>query len=87
MIDDELRSKVNPPTFQKPGVAGPGEGIEGVPELKIHGAAIITLVPGLMPEKSPESCRTNELFHVFTAVAVASDIVSKVTTPPKSMFP
>ena len=56
-----------------------------MPELKIQGAAIVTDVPGLILEKLPESWRTNELFQTLTFVAVASDIVSKVTTPPKSM--
>jgi hypothetical protein len=55
--------------------------------LKIQGAAMVTFVPAAMLEKSPESCKTNELFQTFTLVAVASDIVSKVTTPAKSMLP
>ena len=52
--DDDVRSNVNPPTLHKAGVAGPGIGIAGVPDLKIHEAAIVTLVPAAMPEKSPK---------------------------------
>lgn len=40
-----------------------------------------------MLEKSPESCSTIELFQRLTLVAVAREVVSNVTTPPKSMVP
>ena len=74
------RSNLNPPTLQRFGVE-----VEG---LKIHGAVMVTVAPGLTKlAKSPESCRTKELFQVLTRVAVASEVVSKVTTPPKSMLP
>ena len=79
MITHEVRSNLKPPTLHKFGVL-----VEG---LKIHGAAIATVVPAAMLEKSPESWSTNELFQMFTLVAVASDVVSKVTVPPKSMLP
>ena len=78
---------MNPPTLHNAGVAGPGAGVDGVPELKIHGAAMVTFVPGAMLEKSPESCSTIELFQRLTLVAVARDVVSNVTTPPKSIVP
>ena len=44
---DVERSNLNPPTLHKLGVAVDG--------LKIQGAAMVTFVPGLMLEKSPES--------------------------------
>jgi len=70
------------------GVAGPGIGVAGVPELKIHGAAIVGVAPtATKVAKSPVRCRTMELFQTFTLVAVARDVVSYVTTPPKSMSP
>ena len=78
---------MNPLTLHNVGLAGPNEGLDGVPESKIQGAPIVTLVPGAMLEKSPEPCRTKELFHAFTVVAVARDRVSNDTTPPKSMLP
>ena len=69
-------------------VAGPGIGVAGVPELKVHGAAIVALAPAeTKVAKSPVSWSTIELFQRSTLVAVARDIVLKVTTPPKSIVP
>jgi hypothetical protein len=85
IMTHEVRSNLKPATLHKFGVL-----VEG---LKIHGAAIATLVPGEMLEKSPESCSTNELFQRFTLAADVSDVVfvpvlsPNVTTPPKSMLP
>ena len=78
-ITHDVRSNLKPSTLHRLGVFVDG--------LKIHGAAIVTFVPGAMEEKSPESWRTNELFHVFTRVALASEVESKVTVPPKSILP
>lgn len=78
-ITHDVRSNLNPPTLHRFGVL-----VEG---LKIQGAAIVTVVPGEMLEKSPESCSTNELFQRLTLVAVANEVVSKVTVPAKSMLP
>lgn len=78
-ITEDVRSNVKPPTFHRLGVFVDG--------LKIQGAAIAAVVPGVILEKSPESCKTKELFQTFTLVAVPSDSVSKVTTPAKSMLP
>ena len=88
---DELRSKVKPPICHNIGFAGPGAGVAGVPELKIHGAPIVAGSPGSIENvgfaKSPLRCKTTELFQTVTLVAVARDVVSYVTTPPKSMSP
>lgn len=46
-ITQDVRSNLNPPTLHRLGVF-----VEG---LKIHGAAIVTFVPGEMEEKSPLS--------------------------------
>jgi hypothetical protein len=73
---DEVRSKVKPPTFHRPGLAGPGVGKAGVPELNVHGVPMVTLVPADILEKSNVSLETKELFQIFTFVAVASDVVS-----------
>ncbi len=85
---------VKPPTLHNPGVAGPGKGVAGVPELKIHGDAIVALVPRAIPEKSPVASVTvekpalpNTLYHVVTFVAVARDLVLYDTEPPKSSSP
>ena len=75
---EELRSKVNPPTVQRPGVAVDG--------LKVH-ADMAGCVPRAMPEKSPVSRVTSEVFQLVIRVAVFRDMVSKVTTPLKSMSP
>jgi hypothetical protein len=83
-----VKSKVNPPTCHRARVVGPGEGVAGVPESKVYGAAMVAFAPGAAKvAKFPVSCRTKELFQVFTFVAVAKDMVSNVTTPPKSMLP
>lgn len=86
---EEVRSKVKPPTCHNIGVAGPGSGAPGVPELKVQFGAIVTLAKSGMLLKSPvcDPGTTKELFHVVTLVAVANDIVSKVTTPLKSILP
>jgi hypothetical protein len=67
-ITHEVRSKWNPPTLQRLGVLVDG--------LKIHGEAMVTLVPGEMLEKSPELCSTKDEFQRFILFAVASDVVS-----------
>ena len=54
--------------------------VPAVEGLKIQGADIVTLVPGEIEAKSPVDCKTNELFHKLTRVAVASDVVSNVET-------
>lgn len=82
---DVERSNLKPPTLHKLGVA-----VEG---LKIQGAPMVTLVPGLMLEKSPESWSTKELFQTFTLVADDNEVVlapvlsPNVTVPPKSILP
>lgn len=78
-MTEVFRSKVNPPTLHSPGV--------GVDGLNVHDDAIFTLVPGAIEEKSPVDCRTNELFQFVTFVAVASELLSNVTEPPKSIVP
>ena len=75
---DEFKLKVKPPTLQSEGV-----GVEG---LKIQGA-MTEWVPMAMLEKSAVSRVTKEVFQLVTRVAVASDMVSNVTTPLKSISP
>ena len=43
---EELRSKVKPPIIHNAFSAGPGAGVPGVPELKVHGAVIAAGSPG-----------------------------------------
>jgi len=91
---DDIRSNVKLPTLHKEFVCGPGAGIAGVPELKVHGT-IAARVPADILEKSPVVCRTIEKFdwppwkgcHCVTFVAVAKEVVSYVTIPPKSILP
>ena len=73
---EEVRSNVKPPTFHRPGLAGPGIGMAGVPELNVHGAPMVALVPADILEKSMVSLETKELFQISTSVAVAKDVVS-----------
>lgn len=75
---DELKSKVKPPTVQSEGV--------GVAGLKAQ-ADMTEWVPMAMLEKSAVSRVTKDVFQLVTRVAVASDMVSNVTTPLKSISP
>src|SRR5437899_9353495 len=43
---EELKSKVKPPIIHNAGVAGPGAGVAGVPELNVHDDAIVAGSPG-----------------------------------------
>jgi len=45
------------------------------------------LDPGETLVKEPERRKTSELIQLSTSVAVANDVVSKATVPPKSMLP
>src|SRR5207237_10081184 len=86
MTWDEVRTKVNPPELQKPGI---------VPELKFHGAKKVPLeMPGVTKRrKSPLASTTTgsptppNPCQPVTAVAVPAEGELRLTAPVKLMSP
>ena len=79
-IVDERRSKVKPPTFQRPGV--------GVDGLNTQGAVKVAGVFIGIAKKSPVlPASTWKLIKAMTVVAVSKEFVSNWAEPPNWMLP
>ena len=84
-IEDEIKSKVKPPTLQKLAIG---------PETNDHGAANVAKVPAATEEKSPVAPATcglfaaeNAQYQAVTFVAVSTVAVSILALPTNEILP